>query len=308
MPNWLIDLIEQHSTIVLFRHVFPDMDALGSQLGFSLWLKNRYPQKQIYCLGQNNSLSDKLGFQMDEVTEDVLKDSLGIILDTSNASRVDDQRFTLCKQTCRVDHHVQIESFCDQEWIDDHASATCEMLALYFDHIQASLPKKSAQLIYEGLIADNIRFTISTVREQTYDAAKYLYSQGVDVIEAERVNFNSSLLDYQYETLVRKHATVSNKFMYAIIDQKEYEEAGLTFSQAKEKVYVLSGIDEIEIWALFTQMEDGIHYSASLRSRTIPIRDVAVEYHGGGHECASGIKNLTLDQVHEIIDILSKRS
>ena len=45
MPNWLIDLIEQHSTIVLFRHVFPDMDALGSQLGFSLWLKNRYPQK-----------------------------------------------------------------------------------------------------------------------------------------------------------------------------------------------------------------------------------------------------------------------
>ena len=91
-------------------------------------------------------------------------------------------------------------------------------------------------------------------------------------------------------------------------DQKEYEEAGLTFSQAKEKVYVLSGIDEIEIWALFTQMEDGIHYSASLRSRTIPIRDVAVEFHGGGHECASGIKNLTLDQVHEIIDILTKRS
>ena len=76
MPNWLIDLIEQHSTIVLFRHVFPDMDALGSQLGFSLWLKNRYPQKQIYCLGQNNSLSDKLGFQMDEVTEDVLKERI----------------------------------------------------------------------------------------------------------------------------------------------------------------------------------------------------------------------------------------
>lgn len=46
MPNWLIDLIEQHSTIVLFRHVFPDMDALGSQLGFSLWLKNRYPQNR----------------------------------------------------------------------------------------------------------------------------------------------------------------------------------------------------------------------------------------------------------------------
>ena len=115
----------------------------------------------------------------------------------------------------------------------------------------------------------------------------------------------------EWRELMKEHAELEpivEKYREYKKVQKEYEEAGLTFSQAKEKVYVLSGIDEIEIWALFTQMEDGIHYSASLRSRTIPIRDVAVEYHGGGHECASGIKNLTLDQVHEIIDILSKRS
>ena len=54
-------------------------------------------------------------------------------------------------------------------------------------------------------------------------------------------------------------------------------------------------------------MEDRVHYSASLRSRNIPIRDVAMEFGGGGHECASGIKNLTRDQVNQIIEILSNR-
>ena len=54
-------------------------------------------------------------------------------------------------------------------------------------------------------------------------------------------------------------------------------------------------------------MEDREHYSASLRSRNIPIRDVAMQFGGGGHECASGIKNLSREQVDEVIEILSKR-
>ena len=308
MPNWLLTTIETFESIILFRHVFPDMDALGSQLGLYLWLKENYPQKKIYCVGKDSEIAKKLGYSMDEIEDEVFKNALGIILDTSNAARVDDQRFSLCKHTCRIDHHVQVETFCDNEWIDPNASATCEMLALFFDHIKTTLPKKSAQLIYEGLIADNIRFSISTVRDLSFDAAKYLFLQGVDVIAAEEINFNSSLLDYQYETIVRNHARVKQHFMYAILEQKDYLDAGLSFSLAKEKVYVLSGINEIKIWALFTQMEDGIHYSASLRSKLISIRDVAIQYHGGGHECASGIKNLTIEQVHEIIDILSKRS
>ena len=35
------------------------------------------------------------------------------------------------KKSIRIDHHVQVETICDEEWIDDKASATCELLALY---------------------------------------------------------------------------------------------------------------------------------------------------------------------------------
>ena len=55
-------------------------------------------------------------------------------------------------------------------------------------------------------------------------------------------------------------------------------------------------------------MEDGIHYAASLRSRTLPVRDVAVQYGGGGHNCASGIKNLSIAEVFQVIELLEQLS
>lgn len=308
MLNWILERIEEYDSIVLFRHVLADMDALGSQLGLAYWLKETYPSKKIYCTGVSSPLSEKLDETMEEVSDEVLKESLGIILDTSNAARVDDQRYTMCKHTIRIDHHIKVETFCDEEWIDEKATATCEMLGLFFKSLDIKLPKKSAQLIYNGLIADSIRLSISTVRSESYDAAKYLYENGADVIETEKFNFSTTLKDYMYETIVRKSVKVSKNFVYAILEKEDYENAGLSFVDAKDKVYVLSGIEGITIWALFTAMEDGEHYSASLRSRTIPIRDVANDFGGGGHECASGIKNLTIDSVNQIIGILSKRS
>lgn len=308
MPNWLIQRIEEYSTIILFRHILPDMDAFGSQLGLYEWIKSAYPDKKVYCAGKGSSLTEKLHVEMDVLSDDIFKDALGIITDTSNKERVDDQRYALCKHTCRIDHHVFVEKYCDEEWIDSSATAACEMLGLFFKENHIQLPSQAAQYFYSGLMADSIRLTISTVRSQSFEAAKYLFEQGVDVISSDQLNFSSSLSDYFYETVVRNHVQVKNNFLYSIVDKKEYEEAGLTFASAKDKVYVLSGIDSITIWALFTQMDDGIHYSASLRSKTIGIRDVASDFGGGGHECASGIKNLSLEQVLQIVDILSKRS
>ena len=68
---------------------------------------------------------------MDVVDDEVVASSLAIVLDTSNAARIDDDRYQLAKKSIRIDHHVQVETICDEEWIDDKASATCELLALY---------------------------------------------------------------------------------------------------------------------------------------------------------------------------------
>ena len=274
MPNAILESVKDFSTITIFRHVFADMDAIGSQFGLKYYLESAYPDKKIYCLGSNCPVS---------------------------------QRNKFAKKSIRIDHHVQVETICDEEWIDDKASATCELLALYLQENKVNIPVESALMLYLGLTADNIRFTTNNVRPATFDAAKYLFEQGVDVTKVEQLNFSKSIEDYRYETVVRNHTILKNKFLYSILECEDYEEFGLSFTDAKDKVYCLAGIDCVEMWALFTRMEDRVHYSASLRSRNIPIRDVAMEFGGGGHECASGIKNLTRDQVDQIIEILSNR-
>lgn len=295
--------IESANTITIFRHIHPDMDAYGSQMGLKLALQTLYPEKTIYALG-NMPFHEHT---MDVVEDDIVKSSLAIILDTSNAARVDDTRYEVAQDSIRIDHHVQVETLAKTEWIDDQASATCEMLANYFEAMHQSIPSVAAQWLYNGLVADNIRFTVGSVRKESFLAAAYLMDQKVNVIQTELDNFASTLNDFYYETKVKERAVLKNKSLTSIMYKKDYEDLGMAFTDAKDKVYALSGVKEIEVWAIFTENENGT-FNASLRARTKSIREIAAQYNGGGHACASGIKGLSIEQVHEIIDLLSQRS
>lgn len=306
MLKQIIDKIEAYDSIVIFRHEYPDMDALGSQSGLKHAILDLYPEKKVYCLGSLNEEADDFIEAMDEVDIDLIQHSLAIITDTANGTRVDDQRFQYAKESIRIDHHVQVETLCDLEYIDAKATAACEIIALGLREMKAEISPKTAQLLYCGMVADNIRYTISTVRPKTFLAASYLMEHGVDVISCNEHNFSSTYEDYLYETKIRAKSFKKENALFAIMEIEDYQP--LSFSDAKSKIYCLSGVEEIHCWALFTRMDDGIHYAASLRSKRLDVRTIAEQFHGGGHICAAGIKNLTIDQVEEIIQAIADLS
>ena len=47
MLKQIIDKIEAYDSIVIFRHEYPDMDALGSQLGLKHAILDLYPEKKV---------------------------------------------------------------------------------------------------------------------------------------------------------------------------------------------------------------------------------------------------------------------
>ena len=49
----IIAKIEQYDSIVIFGHLNPDGDCYGSQIALRNILRNEYPQKQIYCVGDD---------------------------------------------------------------------------------------------------------------------------------------------------------------------------------------------------------------------------------------------------------------
>ena len=96
-------MIESYETIIIHRHQRPDMDAIGSQYGLSLLLKENYKDKNIYVVGDLNEMSYLA--KMDEISSDTYKDALAIITDVSVTRMISDNRYNLAKDIIIIDHH-----------------------------------------------------------------------------------------------------------------------------------------------------------------------------------------------------------
>lgn len=294
-PGLFKQTVEKYPVLALFRHQYPDPDAWGSQHGLALWLKQEYPDKTVIEASAEN-----------EIPEEEKKEALAIILDTSNSPRIEGESWKDAAETLRIDHHVRVEEIGRPELdeVDEKAAATCELVPLTLKALNASISQEAANSLMKGLMADTQRFTISSVRPETFEAAAWLVEQNADLVKCTEELFCNPYERFEYGVKVRQKACLKNGVLFSVMDTDDYLSLGMGFTQAKEFVDELNNVEEAQIWALFTRMDDGIHYAASLRSRHLTIRTIAAEYGGGGHDKAAGIKNLTAVQVKEIIDKL----
>ena len=94
--------IKKYDTITIFRHIHPDGDAYGSQIGLKRMINKMFPKKKVYCLGEQSSHWGKIFDAMDEnVPHEEIRNSLAIVLDVADARRVDDDRFKLAKEVIK---------------------------------------------------------------------------------------------------------------------------------------------------------------------------------------------------------------
>lgn len=309
--QWLVSQIEAYDTIVIFRHILADADALGSQFGLKTWIEDNYPDKHVYAVGDSVGASAEHYPSMDRVQDTVIQQALAVVLDTSTAARIDDERWKEAKQILRIDHHILTEHYCREELVDEKAAATCEILALLLKAAGKPLSASCANYLYSGLIADTINFTISSTTSNTMLAGAFLLEHGVDIVARNMEHFGAHLTDYYYESWLRTQLQADRGVGYALVDESDFKRFGLTFTQAKEKVFVFGSIHELSVWALFTQMDTDSQgeplYTCSLRSRTVPLDDIANAYGGGGHRCACGIKRLNRSQISQLISDLKQR-
>src|SRR3954462_4378162 len=88
MRRQIIDTIEKYEKIIIHRHVRPDPDAYGSQLGLKELIQANYPSKQVYAVGTHEDALTYLGVQ-DQIDCSFYADALVIVTDTANTGRID---------------------------------------------------------------------------------------------------------------------------------------------------------------------------------------------------------------------------
>ncbi len=300
----IIDLIEQYEIITIFRHEHPDCDALGSQFGLKNWIKENYPKKEVYCMGYETSKQGSFP-SSDLVDDSTISNSLAIVLDTANKERIDDKRCLSAKFLLKIDHHPNVDSYGNVNVVYPMYAATCEILANLFTSLGEEkyvISTLTATNLYKGLLTDTLCFQTTNTTSNTLLMASKLAKYELNLSEINRELFNKSYDEFQFATYLRSKVKVTDqKIAYVILTQDDLKRWNKTASEARNFISEIGNVIEFESWCIFTQRDDTDIYDGSLRSKHIAVNVIAANHNGGGHKNAAGVKNLTPEEINQIL-------
>jgi phosphoesterase RecJ-like protein len=307
MYNTIIQAIKKAPSITVFRHINPDHDALGSQYGLITWIRETYPDKEVYACGFHSTVKGIVYPDVMEISDEVIEESLAIVLDSANQVRIDDQRFSIARTLIKIDHHPLVDDYGDIKWVNSEMSSTCEMISTMLQVItHQPVSYEVARYLLAGMMSDTIMFSIRSTTSDTLKMAGYLLESGVSINELHQRLFTTSLKEYHFINFIKNKAKVFNgTILAAFITHDELVEYGMHPNLAKEYVYALANISEIEVWALFIEIEvDGVWlFNGSLRSKRATINTIAAQYNGGGHKLAAAVKHVSLKDAQNILEL-----
>ena len=287
----ILDKIKSYDKIFIFRHFRPDGDAVGSTKGLAGILKLTYPEKKIYL--QNADFSNYLSFMGGEdalLPDEDYADALGIVLDTATKERISNQKFALCKELIKIDHHIPVQSYAQTEWVEEERSSTCEMVAAFYNAFKDELKIDSATAtyIYTGMVTDSGRFRYRDVSGETMRLAGSLLDLGIDVDRMYAHLYLDEFATLKFHAHAYKKMKISENGVVSLyITEKMKEQFGLSNEDASASVSLMDSIKNCLIWIAFIESGDG-SIRVRLRSRFVKVSDLAERYHGGGHAQAAG--------------------
>jgi phosphoesterase RecJ-like protein len=285
----ILALIKQYDRIIIHRHKNPDGDALGSQLGLYHIIKDNYPEKQVYMVGD---MTPRYAFMltrpMDEISDELYSSALAIVLDTSAKALISDERYTIAEATARMDHHLFVEKICDEEVVATSYESCAGLVAAMAMAGGLTVSSIAAKALYTGMITDSGRFRYDSTNSETFRVASFLMESKFDTSDIFRNLYADELSSIQLRAkFVLKIQMATSKVGYIYTDKEEVASLSADiFSISRGMVNTMSEIKGIENWANFTETDEGV--LCEIRSNKHNINPIAVKYGGGGHQKASG--------------------
>ena len=306
MNSQIIDTIKQYETIVIHRHVRPDPDAYGSQLGLKYLLQHNFPEKRILAAGEHDYTLDFMDFP-DVVGDSDFEGALVIVTDTANTERVDDQRYASGAKIIKIDHHPNDDAYGDILLVDTNASSASELVYELFtygrDHENWTMPDSAARLLYAGIIGDTGRFLFPSTTQKTFAVAGELIKFDFDRNELHNGMYEMDrnllhLQGYIYQNFVMDESGAA----YVKITLDVLKEFEVTATETSLLVGSLGNVKGLKAWVIFIEEETEIR--VRLRSKGPIINGLAKEFGGGGHPMASGATAYSWEEADRVIERL----
>ena len=301
----IIRAIERYQKIVIFRHIRPDFDAMGSQMGLYTWLKDNFPDKDIHFVGDNHPTFTGRLFPKTETLPNSYfeaRDFLAIIVDVGDKERIADPRFAKAKYKVKIDHHPCKKEVAPKATICELESASAaELVASFCLSCKGyKLSQEAARYFYIGIVGDSGRFLFSTTSTRTFAVAEELLKTGIKIDKIYLEMYEKDVQSLKNQAYVLSNFKLTpHGVAYYLLPIEAQKEMRITTEQGKEHVNLFSNIQGINVWCSITQDVDKKEpcWRISIRSKKEDISGVANKWGGGGHKQASGAKIKDLSEL-----------
>ena len=313
------EVIRNHQSFVLISHVRPDGDAIGSQLalGFALLAAGKIV-RMINEDGLPENLAFMAGSQKIELPPSTPIDvEVAIALDTATKPRLGEKALhaaSKAKLWLNIDHHISNPGYGDLNLIDSTSPATGQILYQLITALGLPMPDESRDAIYVAVSTDTGSFQYPSTTAITYELGADLINRGLDV-----GTINSNIYDnYPYRRVELMRALLNTLEItpdgivanWELRDQTRLDLA-LMPEDSEGLIDIIRAIRGVQIAVFFEELVDGkIRISMRSKDRRYNVCEVALEFGGGGHALAAGIrmdgslaevKRLVLDSIQRKI-------
>jgi phosphoesterase RecJ-like protein len=234
IPKTILDQFHQHQRFYILGHMEPDGDALGSQVGLTLalrdWGKEAVPvspgpfvRKEILHYQEIMASAVPLG---------KLESALLVILDCSTQERLGDLApIVEGAVSVIIDHHANGEEYGTHRWIDPSYPATTLMIQDLLEALEIPLTPEVARELFFGFATDtgfyrHLDQGASTHIRRSADLVK----AGADPKSAFRaMNGGRTLAGLQLLSRIMGRAVLlhEGKILYSLEEQNDRRDLGL---------------------------------------------------------------------------------
>ncbi len=297
--------IKQYDIITIFGHVMPDGDCYGSEIGLKEAIKATFPRKEVYAIGSGFSKLIGLLGPLDSVDDEIIKNSLAIVLDVGNKERVEDQRFVSAKEIIKIDHHIFVHKYGNLEFVDEKAIACAQIITQIIKHNKMEITKTGAEALMLGITTDSGRFLYGDTNKETFESASFLMSKGVDLRTLYDTLYTSTLKDVKFKGYILNSFITKGPVCFIKMTLDEIKKLEVDADYAASQVNLMAGIEGFPIWATFVEKnQDLIRCELRSQDTNYNVQLVAKKYGGGGHIQAAGCRVSNFQVVDKLIDDL----
>lgn len=302
--------IEKADRIVVFRHLKPDYDAFGSQMGMVTFLKDNFPNKEIHFVGDNHPTFTGRLFPETERINDEWFDQpfLAIVTDVGEPKRIADPRFAKASEIIKFDHHPTDIQIAKHSVLEPDSGSAAELVGNFlFSWKGKKVSKEASRALFIGIVGDTGRFLYSSTGTHSIEVAEKCIATGFPVHDTYLAMYEKKIDDLAVTAYVLSHFKVSEHGVaYYVLPAEIQEKLKITSERGKENVNLFSNIEGINAWCSITEDPNPKDYCwrISIRSKHADISGVANLFGGGGHANASGARIDSLDDLGRFIQTL----